>query len=120
MKQELDQLLARHQRDLAELLSLVGVGNELNPRVEELVERCSAHVTQLMQALEAQGARPELPDETKQSLAQLMQLQAMAGDAVEQERCRLAREIQQAQQLRTHLQNSLPQEPDGGSCDMRG
>jgi hypothetical protein len=116
----IDLLLANHERDLAELLSLVGISGEIQPRMEELVDRCTANVRELMDCLERERSQAVVPEETKTSLAQLMRLHALTTDAMAQEQERLAREIQQAQQLRRHLRHAQDQEPPGGSCDVQG
>lgn len=120
MNRTLEELLAEHQRDLAELLSLIDDGAHSHERMETLVERCGSHVAELMRLLDAPRPVAELPEDTRQSLAQLMRLHALTSDALSQEQDRLAQEIQQAQQVRQHLQANLPDTEEGGSCDMRG
>lgn len=120
MSDELDRLLLRHQRDLVELLELINEDDEINPRVEQIVDRCCGHVVELIQLLEARDPSSAPPDGTRQSITKLMQLQALSEDAVRQEHERLAREIRLAQQMRQHLLSNLPQQPDSDSCDLRG
>jgi hypothetical protein len=116
----LEELLARHQRDLAELLLLIDDGAHAHQRMDELVECCSGHVAELMSTLERSETTLTLPEETRQSLAQLMLLQAMTTDALARQQERIAQEIQQSQQLRQHLRANLPEADAGGSCDIRG
>jgi paraquat-inducible protein B len=116
----LEELIALHQRDLAELLRLVDDGAHAHRRMDELVDCCSGHIAELMRSLESTETTPTLPEETRQSLAQLMRLQAMTTDAIARQQERLAQEIQQTQQLRHHLRANLPEPDSGGSCDIRG
>ncbi|MFM7280720.1 MAG: hypothetical protein ACKO32_02970 [Planctomycetia bacterium] len=120
MNRTLEELLARHQRDLAELLLLIDDGAHAHQRMDELVKCCSGHVAELMSTLEPSETTTTLPEETRRSLAQLMRLQAMTTDALARQQERIAQEIQQSQQLRQHLRANLPEADAGGSCDIRG